>query len=106
MGEAPMVGECERLAAKASQHVQIGSFRCQRKRQRGQRRFAIQPGAAHTCAGQEMSERFQVLQKILAGYGNTLRLDVQLDGASSVNASGTTVITAGSVPSNSPSAST
>ena len=59
MGEAAVMRETEGLATKTCQHVQIGSFRRQRKRQRGQRRFAVQPGAAHVRAEQEMGDGFQ-----------------------------------------------
>lgn len=65
MGEATMMGETECAPAKASENVEIGSFRRKRKRQRGKRCLAVQPGAPHARAEQEVGDGFQAVRRIL-----------------------------------------
>jgi len=99
MRESAVMRKGERSSSKTAQDVEVGSFGGQRERERGERRLAIEPGAPHTRAGQKVGERFQAVNCILFHL-------VESFGASSVNASGTTEISAGRLPINSPSAST
>ena len=62
-----MVSEAEgRAAHDARDYVEIRSLGGERQRERGQRGLAVEPGASHTSAGQEVSDRFQVVRRILA----------------------------------------
>ncbi len=131
MGKPAMMREAKRWPAKAPQNVQVRSFRRQRQRERGQPGFAIESGATQACASQKMSDGFQAVGRILLraavnrqcanlSRSTFIRLPPDdrvakkpwacgcdhLAGASSVSASGITVISTGSVPSSSPSAST
>ncbi len=54
-----MMREAEGWAAEAAENIQIGSLCGERQHRRGQRRLAVEAGAAHACAGQEMGDRFQ-----------------------------------------------
>jgi hypothetical protein len=54
-----MVSETERVTTEAGEDVEIGSFGGEREGERGQRGLAIQPGAAHAGAGEEMGDGFQ-----------------------------------------------
>ena len=105
MGESAMVGEAERRAANAAEHVEVGSLGGERERERGQSGLAVEPGASQASAGQEVSDGFQVVRGILSQSNSSQCNAAQRGGASRVKASGTTVISAGSVPSSSPSAS-
>ena len=61
-----MVGEAERWAANdASDHVEVGSFGGERERECGQRSLAVESGTSHAGAGQEVSDGFQVICRIL-----------------------------------------
>ena len=125
MREPAVMSKTEDRSAKITQHVDVGSFGRECQRGRGQRRLAIQPGATKTRASQEMGDGFQIVRilcnrvitdrmhcKLIAALSHrsirqTPRLrDAKSQGISNVKASGTTLISAGSVPSNSPSAST
>lgn len=99
MRESPVMGKAECSSSKTAQDVEIGRFRSQRESKRGERRLAIEPGAPHTRAGQKVCDWFQAVNCILFHLPEGF-------GASSVNASGTTEISAGRLPINSPSAST
>lgn len=99
MRKTAMMCEAEGAPAKASENIEVGSFRRERKRQRGERCFSVQPGASQGRAEQEVGDGFQSVFEGLS-LVSTYRA-----GANSVKALGTTVISAGSVPSNSPSAS-
>ena len=61
VGESAMVGKAERTAVEAGENIQIGSFGGERERERGQHSLAVQPGAAHAGAGEEMGEGFQAI---------------------------------------------
>ena len=60
------MSEAENPPAKSGKHVQIGRLGGQRKRKRGKRRLAVEPGAAHARAEQEMGDRFQAGRRILS----------------------------------------
>ena len=98
MGETAMMGESEDWALEIAQDIQVGRFRRERNRGRGQRGRAVQSGTSHASAGQEVSDRFQ-------GIFLTHARD-HFRGTSKVKALGTMEISAGTVPNNSPSAST
>ena len=51
----------ESRTAEAAEDVEVRSFCGERKRQRGQRRFAVEAGAAEACASEKMSDGFQVV---------------------------------------------
>ena len=106
MSEPAMVSEPERRTAKAAQYVQVGRFGGERERERGQRGLAVEPGTSHARAGQKVSDRFQALRGFYRKAIFPARCATQRGGASRLSAFGTTVISAGSVPSSSPSAST
>ena len=59
--KATMMRETEGRAAEAAEDVEIGSLRGERESERGQRGLAVESGAAHARAGQEMGDWFQVL---------------------------------------------
>jgi len=61
VGEAAMMGEGEGWTAEAAEDIKIGSLGGERQRKRGQRRLAVESGAAQACAGQEMGDGFQVV---------------------------------------------
>lgn len=54
-----MVIEAEGRTAEAAENVEVGRFRGERERSCGERGFAVQPGAAHIRAEQEMGDGFQ-----------------------------------------------
>ena len=54
-----MVIEREGGTTEAAKDIEVGRFRGQRERSRGQRGFAIETGAAHVRAEQEMGDGFQ-----------------------------------------------
>lgn len=54
-----MMGEAERRPAKASENVEIGRLRRERKSQRGEGGLAVKSGAPQTRSGQKMRDRFQ-----------------------------------------------
>ena len=58
-----MMSESEDRAAQVSENVDVGSFRRERERSRGQRRPTIQPCATQAGASQEMSDGFQVVRR-------------------------------------------
>ena len=131
-----MMRKTERRAFDARKNIQIRCFGGKCKRERGERRLAIQPGAPQARPGQEVSDRFQARMSILHAQPSIARSALlplsipaspvvnrlttgdtedhrvriacrsHLAGVNSVKASGTTVISAGSLPINSPSAST
>ena len=53
VGEAAMVGEGEGRATEAAEDVQVRSLGGERERERGQRRLAVESGAAQACASRE-----------------------------------------------------
>lgn len=59
MRESAMMSESEGRAFDAAQHVQVRSFGGERQCECGQRRVAIQSGAAEACAGQKVGDGFQ-----------------------------------------------
>ena len=61
MGEAAMMGEAEDRVLEISQDVDIGGFRRQSHRGRGQRRLPVEPGAGQTGPGKKVGNRFQSL---------------------------------------------
>ncbi len=67
VGEAAMMGEAERGATETAKHVDVGSFSGERKRERGQRRLAVESGASHTSAGQKVGDGFQAVKKDFMG---------------------------------------
>jgi hypothetical protein len=67
-----MVGEAEGRAAETSEDIEIGSLGGEREGQRGQRCLAVQPGTSQARAGQEVSDGFQAILRILFG-GRGLR---------------------------------
>jgi hypothetical protein len=104
-----MMRESECRSAKSPKHIEIGSLGSQRERESRQRRFAIEPGPSQARAGQKMCDGFQVA--ILLSEKQRRQIapnsySFQPLGISKVSAFGTIVISAGRVPSNSPSAST
>jgi hypothetical protein len=58
-----MVGEAEGGAAESAKNVEVGSFRGEGKRERGQRGLAVESGASHASAGQEVGDGFQAVKK-------------------------------------------
>jgi hypothetical protein len=69
--ESAMMGEGERRTSDSAQDVEIGGFGGERQRQCGERGLAIESGAPHAGAGQEVSDGFQGLVGFyLAGLGN------------------------------------
>src|SRR5580765_3738548 len=58
-----MMLEAEGASPIASDDVNVRSFRRKRESQRGQRRFAVEPGAAHARAGQKVGDGFQAVKK-------------------------------------------
>ncbi len=46
-----MMGEGEGWPTEAAEDVEIGRFRGESERERGQRRLAIESGTAQACAG-------------------------------------------------------
>lgn len=62
-----MVREAESRAAEAAEHIEIGGFSGQRERKRGERSFPVEPGASQAGAGQEVSNGFQAVKRILWG---------------------------------------
>src|ERR1051326_4174540 len=65
MGDAAMVGEAVNRPVQVPEHVEVGSFRRQHQGDGGQRRFAIQAGAAEAGPCQEVSERLQSLAETI-----------------------------------------
>ena len=63
MGEAAMMGEAEGWTAEAAEDVKVRSFGVEGQRERGQRGLAIEAGASHAGAGQEMGDGFQAVKK-------------------------------------------
>ena len=63
MGKTAMMGESEDRAAQVCKYIDVGSFRRERKRSRGERRPTIQPCATQAGASQEMSDGFQVVRR-------------------------------------------
>ena len=61
MRESAMMSESKGRPFDAAEHIQIRSFGGERKRKCGQRCLAIEPGAAQACAGQKVSDGFQVV---------------------------------------------
>ncbi len=59
MGEAAMMSKAEDRIFEISDDVDIGSFRRQRHRGRGQRRLPVEPGTGQAGAGKKVSDRFQ-----------------------------------------------
>jgi hypothetical protein len=59
MCEAAMVGETEGRAFEAAEDIQIRRFRSESECERGKRGLAVESGAAHACAGEEVGNRFQ-----------------------------------------------
>ncbi len=99
MRKSAVMREAESSPAETAQDVEIGRLGSQRKSERGERRLAIESGASDTRAGQKVCDRFQAVNCILFHL-------FEEAGARSVNASGTTEISAGRLPISSPSAST
>jgi hypothetical protein len=58
-----MVREAEGGATEAAEDVQVRGFGGERERERGQRGFAVEPGAPQAGAGQEVSDGFQAVRK-------------------------------------------
>jgi hypothetical protein len=94
MSETPVMGKAEDWVLETAKHVDIRRFGGQGERGGRQRRLAVQAGSSQTGAGEEVGDGFQSV--FLTSYRFS---------TSNVIASGTTVISAGSVPSSSPSAS-
>jgi hypothetical protein len=61
MREATMMGETNCWSPETANNVEIRRFGRQSQRERGKRRFAIEPGAAHARASQKVSEGFQAV---------------------------------------------
>jgi hypothetical protein len=60
-----MVSEAEGAAVKGSEDIQVRGFGGEGQRERGERGLAIESGAPEAGAGQEMSEGFQAVRRIL-----------------------------------------
>src|ERR1700739_1619370 len=108
MCKAAMVREAERGTAEAAEDVQVWSFGGERERKSSQSSLAVEPGASHTGAGQEVGDGFQAVRKDSMGTRAGMPTDneIYFVGDKRVSASGTAVISAGRVPRSSPSAST
>ncbi len=65
MCKAAMVREAEGGAAEAAEDIKVWSFGGERERESRQRGLAVEPGAPQAGAGQEVSDGFQVVKKIL-----------------------------------------
>jgi len=65
VSESAMMRKTERRAFHARENIQIRCFGGKCKRERGERRLAIQPGASQARPGQEVSDRFQARMSIL-----------------------------------------
>src|SRR5437667_9400918 len=65
MGEAAMAGKGNHRALHQGNDVNIGNLSGNGQGQRSQRRLAIQSGAAHARAGQDVCERIQLTSIIL-----------------------------------------
>ena len=61
MSEAAMMGKAEDRVFEISHDVDIGGFRRQRHRGRGQRRLPVEPGAGQAGSGKKVGNRFQSL---------------------------------------------
>ena len=61
MCEPSMMLEPNGRSPETANNVKIGRFGRQSQRERGKRRFAIEPGAPQACAGQKVSDGFQVV---------------------------------------------
>src|SRR5450631_3701553 len=61
-----MVGKAKRRPTNDSaDDVEVGSFGGERERERGQRGLAVESGASHAGAGQEVGDGFQSVRGIL-----------------------------------------
>src|SRR5581483_9961991 len=99
MRESAVMFESKRTSSEPAENIEIRRFRGKGKRQRCKRCLTIEPGTPDTRASQKVGNGFQAVNCILCHLFPDF-------GASRVNASGTTVISAGRLPINSPSAST
>ena len=61
MCEPAMMPEPNSRPPETPNNVKIGRFGRQSQRERGKRRFAIEPGATQACAGQKVSDGFQAV---------------------------------------------
>ena len=61
MGETAMMGEAKDRVFEIPQDVDIGGFRRQGHRGRGQRRLPVEPGTGQAGPGKKVSNRFQSL---------------------------------------------
>ena len=69
VGETPMMSKSEGGAADSAEDVEIRGFSGECERKRGQRGLAIEPGASHAGAGQEVGDGFQAVWKDCRGAG-------------------------------------
>src|SRR3954467_13739949 len=60
MCKAAMMSELHNRALESPEDIQVGRFGCQSHSRGGQRRFAIESRPRKNCAGQKMSDGFQV----------------------------------------------
>ena|SRR5215471_147485 len=65
MCKAAMVCESKRASPELAKDVQVGGLGSKRKRKRRERRLAIEAGASHAGAGQEVGNRFHAVECIL-----------------------------------------
>ena len=65
MGKAAMMLEAKGPTPELANDVQIGRLGSKRKRQRRQRRLAVESGTSHAGAGQEVGNGFQAVECIL-----------------------------------------
>src|SRR5271163_4278991 len=64
MGDPAMMLQRRKRALQGPEHVDIGGFGGEHHGQRRQSALAVESGASHAAAGQEMSERIQVFPRM------------------------------------------
>src|SRR5947208_3406027 len=85
MGEAAMAGKGNHRALHQGNDVNIGNLSGNGQGQRSQRRLAIQSGAAHARAGQDVCERIQ-LKSIILVMAATAKNTAAKDAAREIEA--------------------